>query len=235
MTPPRLATTGRAGPGRRRAWPGRRCANSGDGRLPHPAAPTSASKKRRSTFVVPSRPSAPHPGGDLPRQDLGGGLDPGGVRPRHVPDAALAPGWTTAPIGRRRRLAGRPRPAAPEGHPLHEGASLGPRRRRRRARQEQDTLGDDGLGVWYPDRCCFVLPPPLPLRASGGTTETMGPEKALRWLKEDLPPRDAGVTGINKHILFQIVSRNCVMLYAICFSVFSQIVSRNCSVIGIAC
>ncbi|CAN6167851.1 unnamed protein product [Urochloa humidicola] len=54
----------------------------------------------------------------------------------------------------------------------------------------QETLGDDGSGVRYPDRCCFVLPPPQRPRASGGTMETMGPEKALRWLKEDLPPRD---------------------------------------------
>jgi hypothetical protein len=49
----------------------------------------------------------------------------------------------------------------------------------------QDTLGDDGSGVTYPGR--FLLPPPP--RASGGTMETtMGPEKALRWLKEDLLP-----------------------------------------------
>jgi hypothetical protein len=46
----------------------------------------------------------------------------------------------------------------------------------------QETLGDVGSGVRYPER--FLLPPP---RASGGTMETMGPEKALRWLKEDLP------------------------------------------------
>lgn len=49
----------------------------------------------------------------------------------------------------------------------------------------QDTLGDDGSGVTYPG--LFLLPPPP--RASGGTMETtMGPEKALRWLKEDLLP-----------------------------------------------
>lgn len=48
----------------------------------------------------------------------------------------------------------------------------------------QDTLGDDGSGVTYPDDRLFLLPP----RASGGTMETMGPEKALRWLKEDLLP-----------------------------------------------
>ncbi|KAJ1265439.1 hypothetical protein BS78_08G076800 [Paspalum vaginatum] len=47
-----------------------------------------------------------------------------------------------------------------------------------------DTLGYDGSGVWYPDRLLLLLPPPPP-RLSGGT---MGPEKALRWLKEDLPP-----------------------------------------------
>ena len=49
----------------------------------------------------------------------------------------------------------------------------------------QETLGDDGSGVRYPERCLALLP-----RASGGTMETMGPEKALRWLKEDLPPRE---------------------------------------------
>ena len=56
----------------------------------------------------------------------------------------------------------------------------------------QDTLGDDGSGVTYPDDRLFLLPPP---RASGGTMETMGPEKALRWLKEDLlpPPLDGKV------------------------------------------
>jgi hypothetical protein len=56
----------------------------------------------------------------------------------------------------------------------------------------QDTLGDDGSGVTYPDDRLFLLPPPP--RASGGTMETMGPEKALRWLKEALlpPPLDDG-------------------------------------------
>jgi len=56
----------------------------------------------------------------------------------------------------------------------------------------QDTLGDDGSGVTYPDDRLFLLPPP---RASGGTMETMGPEKALRWLKEALlpPPLDGKV------------------------------------------
>ena len=49
----------------------------------------------------------------------------------------------------------------------------------------QETLGDEGSGVRYPERCFALLP-----RASGGTMETMGPEKALRWLKEDLPPRE---------------------------------------------
>jgi hypothetical protein len=55
-----------------------------------------------------------------------------------------------------------------------------------------DTLGDDGSGVRYPDRglLFLLLPPP---RASGGTMETMGPEKALRWLKEDLPRFDGKV------------------------------------------
>jgi hypothetical protein len=54
-----------------------------------------------------------------------------------------------------------------------------------------DTLGDDASGIRYP----LPLPPwllaPLRLpaapRASGGTMETMGPEKALRWLKDDFP------------------------------------------------
>ena len=66
---------------------------SGDGRPPWPAAPTSASKKRRSTFVAPTRPACPHPGGILPRQNHDAGVDPGGVRPRQVPDApgALLP------------------------------------------------------------------------------------------------------------------------------------------------
>jgi hypothetical protein len=55
-----------------------------------------------------------------------------------------------------------------------------------------DTLGDDGSGVRYPDcgLLFLLLPPP---RASGGTMETMGPEKALRWLKEDLPRFDGKV------------------------------------------
>lgn len=54
----------------------------------------------------------------------------------------------------------------------------------------QETLGDEASGVRYP----LPLPPwfllPLllpPPRASGGTMETMGPEKALRWLKDDFP------------------------------------------------
>lgn len=51
----------------------------------------------------------------------------------------------------------------------------------------QDTLGDDGSGVLYP--LFFLLLPLLPPpRASGGTMETIGPEKALRWLNDDLPP-----------------------------------------------
>lgn len=54
----------------------------------------------------------------------------------------------------------------------------------------QETLGDEASGVRYP----LPLPPwfllPLllpPPRASGGTMETIGPEKALRWLKDDFP------------------------------------------------
>ena len=65
---------------------------SGDGRPPRPAAPTSASKKRRSPFVAPTRLAGPPPGGVLPRQNLDAKVDPVGVRPRQVPDAALAPG-----------------------------------------------------------------------------------------------------------------------------------------------
>ncbi|CAO2152187.1 unnamed protein product [Urochloa humidicola] len=65
---------------------------SGEGRHPRPSATTSASKKRLSTFVVPTRSAGPCPGGVLPHQHLDGGLDPGGVRPRQVPDATLAPG-----------------------------------------------------------------------------------------------------------------------------------------------
>ena len=66
---------------------------SGDGRPPWPAAPTSASKKRRSTFMAPTWPAGPHPAGILPRQNHDAGVDPGGVRPRQVPDApgALLP------------------------------------------------------------------------------------------------------------------------------------------------
>ncbi|CAL5000719.1 unnamed protein product [Urochloa decumbens] len=41
---------------------------SGDGRPPRPAAATTTSKKRRSTFVAPTRPAAPRPGVVLPRQ-----------------------------------------------------------------------------------------------------------------------------------------------------------------------
>ncbi|CAN6319488.1 unnamed protein product [Urochloa humidicola] len=72
------------------------CGISSDGRPPRPATPTSTSKKRRSTFVAPTRPAAPRPGGIVPRQDLGAGgvrpredLDAGGVRPRQIPDALL--------------------------------------------------------------------------------------------------------------------------------------------------
>ncbi|CAN6274741.1 unnamed protein product [Urochloa humidicola] len=74
------------------------CGISSDGRPPRPAAPTSTSKKRRSTFVAPTRPAAPRPGGVVPRPDFGAdGVRPrqdlgtGGVRPRQIPDAALAP------------------------------------------------------------------------------------------------------------------------------------------------
>jgi hypothetical protein len=51
-----------------------------------------------------------------------------------------------------------------------------------------DTFGDDGSGVRYPnpDGCLLLL------RASGGTMETMGPESALRWLKEDRLREDGG-------------------------------------------
>ncbi|CAN6206146.1 unnamed protein product [Urochloa humidicola] len=65
---------------------------SGDRRPPRPSATTSASKKRRNTFVAPTRPPAPCPGGVLPRQDLNARVDPDGARPRQVPDAVLAPG-----------------------------------------------------------------------------------------------------------------------------------------------
>ncbi|CAN6181262.1 unnamed protein product [Urochloa humidicola] len=65
---------------------------SGEGRPSRPSATTSASKKRRSTFVVPTRPAGPRPGGVQPHQNLDGGLDPFGGRPRQFPDAALAPG-----------------------------------------------------------------------------------------------------------------------------------------------
>ncbi|CAL4940813.1 unnamed protein product [Urochloa decumbens] len=64
---------------------------SGDGRPPRPAAATTASKKRRSTFVAPTRPTAPRLGVVLPRQDFNAWVDPAAVRPRQVPDAALAP------------------------------------------------------------------------------------------------------------------------------------------------
>lgn len=51
----------------------------------------------------------------------------------------------------------------------------------------QDTLGEHGSGVRYPEELGCLLRPP---RASGGTMETMGPEKALRWLKDDRPRED---------------------------------------------
>nr|CAB3480207.1 unnamed protein product [Digitaria exilis] len=66
--------------------------NSGDGHPPRSSAGTSASKKRRSTFVAPTRPPAPRPGGVLPCRDLNAGVDPVGVRQQQAPDDALAPG-----------------------------------------------------------------------------------------------------------------------------------------------
>ncbi|CAM0152632.1 unnamed protein product [Urochloa decumbens] len=84
----------RTRPPPRLAGPPLPCGISGDGRPPRPAAPTSTSKKRRSTFVAPTRPAARRPDGDLPRQDLGATpcQVPDGVWPRQVPDHALAPG-----------------------------------------------------------------------------------------------------------------------------------------------
>ncbi|KAF8711215.1 hypothetical protein HU200_029231 [Digitaria exilis] len=67
-------------------------ANSGNGRPPRPSAGTSASKKRRSTFVAPTRPPAHRPGGVLPCLDLNAGVDLVGVRQQQAPDDALAPG-----------------------------------------------------------------------------------------------------------------------------------------------
>ncbi|CAL4920563.1 unnamed protein product [Urochloa decumbens] len=122
--------TGRDGtrpPPPRLAGPPLPCSISGDGRPPRPAAPTSTSKKRRSSFVAPTGPAAPRPGGGLPRQGLGGGLHPGGVRPRNVPDAALAPGafvprqlFDAPPPGP--RLPSPPRHEAPVYRPLHHGS-----------------------------------------------------------------------------------------------------------------
>ncbi|CAN6244208.1 unnamed protein product [Urochloa humidicola] len=57
---------------------------SGDGRPPRPSATTSASRKRRLMFVAPTRPSSPRPGGV---QETA--VDPGDVRPRHVPTPLL--------------------------------------------------------------------------------------------------------------------------------------------------
>ncbi|CAO2206131.1 unnamed protein product [Urochloa humidicola] len=65
---------------------------SGDGHPPWPAATTTTAKKRRSTFVAPTLPVVPRPGGVVPRQDLDAGVDPFGDRPRQCPDATLAPG-----------------------------------------------------------------------------------------------------------------------------------------------
>ncbi|CAO2209842.1 unnamed protein product [Urochloa humidicola] len=65
---------------------------SGDRLPPRPATTTKAAKKRRSTFVAPTRPAVPRPGGVVPRQDLDARVDPFGVRRRDCPDAAVAPG-----------------------------------------------------------------------------------------------------------------------------------------------
>ncbi|KAF8667136.1 hypothetical protein HU200_053323 [Digitaria exilis] len=90
---------------------------SGDGRPPRPSASTSAAKKRRSTFVAPTRQPAPRPGGFVPGLDLAAGVDPGGIRPRQLPDTARAPGAFLA-----RQLFEAPPPAPGLLSPLrHEG------------------------------------------------------------------------------------------------------------------
>ncbi|CAL4986232.1 unnamed protein product [Urochloa decumbens] len=107
MPPPRLAGAPRG--------------ISGDGRPPWPAAATTASKKRRSTFVAPTRPTAPRPGVVLPRQDFNAWVDPTAVRPRQVPNAALAPG-TSLP----RQLFQAPPPGPRLPAPLsHEAPNAG--------------------------------------------------------------------------------------------------------------
>ncbi|CAO2179849.1 unnamed protein product [Urochloa humidicola] len=98
------------------------CGISGDGRPPRPAAPTSTSKKRRSTFVAPTRPAAPRPGGVVPRQDLGAG----GVRPREIPNAALAPSCSQRQIPDAllpRQLFPMPPPVPHLPSPLRHGAA----------------------------------------------------------------------------------------------------------------
>nr|CAB3449333.1 unnamed protein product [Digitaria exilis] len=57
-------------------------------RPPRPVAPTSASKKRRSTFVASTRPACPHPGGILCLMDLDAAVDPG-VITLSFPDSSL--------------------------------------------------------------------------------------------------------------------------------------------------
>ncbi|CAN6349201.1 unnamed protein product [Urochloa humidicola] len=98
---------------------------SGDGRPPRPSATTSATKKRRNTFVAPTRPPAARPNGVLPRPDLNAGVDPSGTRPRQVPDAA--PGtflphqlYQAPPPGP--RLPGPQRHEAPESGSVFTGA-----------------------------------------------------------------------------------------------------------------
>ncbi|CAL5038959.1 unnamed protein product [Urochloa decumbens] len=79
--------TSRTRPPPRLVGPPLPCGISGDGRPPRSVAPTSTSKKRRSTFVAPTRPAAHRPGGGLPLLDLGAG----GVRPRQIPEPAHLP------------------------------------------------------------------------------------------------------------------------------------------------
>ncbi|CAO2043975.1 unnamed protein product [Urochloa humidicola] len=109
------------------------CGISGDGRPPRPAAPTSTSKKCRSTFVAPTRPAASRPGGIVPRQDLGAGgvwprqdLSTGGVRPRQIPNAALAPSCSQGQIPDAllpRQLFPVPPPVPRVPSPLRHGAA----------------------------------------------------------------------------------------------------------------
>lgn len=66
---------------------------SGDRRPPRLAEPTSASKKRCSTFVAPTGPASPRPGGVLPRQILDATVDPGSVQPCQVPDTGASDFW----------------------------------------------------------------------------------------------------------------------------------------------